>query len=483
MNLLEHGRKSAARRLGALIAAAALAACGGGDGVVGSGGTGSPLGVTIGTVNGFGSVIVDGQRFDDRSAPVVTEVAPGIDANAEARLGDRVTVEYGTPGVARVVRVEAALIAGIDAVTAPGRFSALGQAVAVNTDGALGPITQFGGGYAQPADLRAGDAVEVHGLLLRQGGKVQIQATRVDRLVSLPAYLRISGLVDGLESGAAPAFALGALKVGIAGASVLPAGVALANGQAVTVLALAAGVTAPAPGAWAVQAAQVRVGESGALGGDGPEDSISGSVALLDAAARTFSLGSLRVDYSAAALSPVGWTPGAGQYVLVQGAVGATGTLLASSVALRDTGSDSEAELRGNITDYDAATQRLSVRGVAVDAAAAVLEDCPADGLANGLYVDIEGAMGSQAVVAKKVHCEDEPADASVEREGIADAVDASAQRFSLALEHDAPLPVRWSATTYFEGVTPANLAGRKVQVEGHVVDGVLEARKVKGED
>ena len=157
--------------------------------------------------------------------------------------------------------------------------------------------------------------------------------------------------------------------------------------------------------------------------------------------------------------------------------------MVASSVTLRDAGSESEAELHGTIVGYDAATQRFSVRDVAVDGATATLEGCPAGGLADGLYVEIEGAMSSSGVVAKKVHCESEPDDASVEREGVAGSVDTVARTFSLAVEHGAAVPVRWTDTTYFGGVTPGTLAGRKVQVEGSFVDGVLVAQKVKGDD
>ena len=474
-----------ARRATRLLAAwlavvAAVAGCGGGAGVIGSGGTGSPLGMAVGTVNGFGSVIVDGQAFDDRTAAVVAEVAPGVDANAEVRLGDRVSVEYETPGVARTVRVEAALAATIDAVTAPDRFVVLGQSVAVNADGALGPITQFGGGYARAADLRAGDAVEVHGLLVHQGADVQIQATRVDRLAATPTYLRASGIVSALRTGAVTGFDLGLLTVDATAASVLPAGVALANGQAVTVLARASDVTSRPASAWGMLAAQVRIGQ---LGADTLEDSVSGSIAHLDSAARTFTLGSLRVDYASATLAPAGWSPAAGQYVLVRGTADASGRMVATSVALRDTGSESEAELHGNIVGYDPATRHFSVRDVAVDGATATLEGCPAGGLAEGLYVEIEGAMSSSGVVATTIHCESEPGDASVEREGIAGGVDSVARTFSLAVEHGAPVPVRWSDTTYFGGVTPDTLAGRKVQVEGSFVDGVLVARKIKGDD
>lgn len=480
MNLLEHWSMRAARRLGALLAAAALVSCGGGDGVIGSGGTGSPLGVSVGTVNGFGSVIVDGQAFDDRNASVVAELAPGVDTLTEVKLGDRVSVEYETAGVASVVRVEAALAGSVDSVAAPGRFVVLGQSVAVNTDGAAGPITQFGGGYSQPADLRAGDPVEVHGLLVRQGAAVQIQATRVDKLAAAPAYLRVSGIVGSLQSGPTPSFVLGALTVDAAMAPVLPSGLALANGQAVTVLALPTSLSTPPASAWRLQAAQIRIRE---LRDEGLDDSVSGAVSHLDTAARTFMLGSLRVSYAAATLSPAGWTPADGQYVLVRGVVDVDGSLVAASVSQRDTGSESEAELRGNITGYDAATMRFSVRGVPVDAGAATLEHCPSGGLANGLYVEVEGSTSSNGVVASQVKCEDEPADASVEREGTAGSVSTSARSFALTTEHGDIVAVRWTDTTYFGGVSPATLAGQKVQVEGSFVDGVLEARKVKGDD
>ena len=65
--------------------------------------------MAVGTVNGFGSVIVDGVSFDNRNAPVVREIAPGQDVVAEVKLGDRVAVQYERAGVASQVRVEAAL--------------------------------------------------------------------------------------------------------------------------------------------------------------------------------------------------------------------------------------------------------------------------------------------------------------------------------------------------------------------------------------
>jgi Domain of unknown function (DUF5666) len=470
--------KRAWATVAAAVALALAASCGGG-GVVGSGGTGSPMGAATGTVNGFGSVIVDGQAFDDRRAPVLSEVEPGRDVASEVKLGHRVSVGYEVAGVASVVRVDAALVGAVTVVASASQFSMLGQTVNVNLSSATGPVTQFGGGYTQAGDLRAGDAVEVHGVLARQGDAYVTQATRVDKLSSAPAYLRVSGLVSQLGTGGATSFSLGALTVDAAAASVLPAGAALANGQSVTVLARPDTLTAPTASAWRLQAAQIRVRE---LRAGGLDDYVSGSVAHLDTQTKTFTLGGLMVNFAAASVTPA--MPLAnGQYLRVQGVVGADGALAAVNVTVRDGSSGSEAELKGNISGYDAATRRFAVRGVVVDANGAVVEDCPASGLADGLFVEIHGSLGSNGVVAQSIHCEDESSGSTVEREGIAGAVDVPAMRFSLSPEQGSAVIVTWSATTYFGGVTPQTLAGLKVKVEGSLVGTTLVATKIKLDD
>lgn len=473
-------RRQAWAAVAAALCLVAMVSCGGGDGVVGAGGTGSPLGLAVGTVNGFGSVIVDGVSYDNRAAPVVKEVAPGQFAVDEVKLGDRVGLEYATPGVASLVRVEAALSGAVASLASPGQFAMLGQTVSVNANGAAGPITQFGGGYGQASDVRAGDSIEVHGLVVQTGTSYLIQATRIDKLSAAPAYLRVTGLVSALNNAGPATFSLGALIVSAAGASILPPTTELANGQTVTVLALPAGLTSVGSTAWRLQAAQIR---SQQLRGGGLDDSVSGSVSQLDAAAKTLSLGGLRVNYAAATLMPATARLSNEQYVLALGKMALDGSLVASSLTVRDAGSNSEAELRGNISAYDGATRRFSVRDVTVEASGAALEGCPSAGLANGLFVEIEGALSSTGVLARKVKCEDEPADVSVEREGVADRVDIAGMSFSLSLEDGSAIAVQWTAKTYFGGVTPATLAGNAVKVEGTLVDGALTANKVKIRD
>ncbi|MBA2721750.1 MAG: hypothetical protein H0U56_02385, partial [Methylibium sp.] len=74
-------------RLAALAGAVGLAACGGGGGGggdgVGSGGTGS---FAVGPISGFGSVIVNGIRYDDSGADVFDDDGNAVTAN-DLRLG------------------------------------------------------------------------------------------------------------------------------------------------------------------------------------------------------------------------------------------------------------------------------------------------------------------------------------------------------------------------------------------------------------
>jgi hypothetical protein len=466
--------------LAVALGLASLASCGGGDGVVGSGGTGVNTGVAQGTVNGFGSIVVDGLRYDDRNAAVVTEVGPDQDVLSDVKLGHRVSLEYQTDGVAQRVRVEPALAGAVASVASASQFSMLGQVVHVNTSAATGPVTQFGGGYTQPGDVRAGDSIEVHGVVVAQSPGYFIQATRIDKRAALPPYLRVTGVLANLVAGAAPGFTLGALTVDARAAALRPSGAVLANGQTVTLLALPAALTHPNAGAWQLAAAQVRVAS---VRDRGLDDYVSGSVSQLDAQARTFTLGTLSVRYGAATLAPAGTPLANGQYVQVRGSAAADGALVASGVTIRDGRVEVEAELKGNISGYVSGSSTFSVRDVTVDASHASVSGCPAGGLVDGLFVEVEGSLSTNGVVADSVKCEAESSDATIEREGLASAVDSAARRFTLSPEDRGSISVVWTDSTYFGDVTPASLAGKKVHVEGSIVNDVLVATQVKLDD
>jgi hypothetical protein len=462
-----------------LLAVVALVSCGG-DGTVGSGGTGYAPGQVLGTVNGFGSVIVDGVAYDDRSVAAIGEVAPGVDAPADVKLGQRVSVEYETAGVASVLRVEPSLAGPIASVVSGGTFSMLGQTVAVNTDGAAGPVTQFGGGYDQASDLQVGDAVEVHGVAFGQSGAYVIQATRIEKLMAMPAYLRVSGLVGNLGASSSQTFSLASLTVREDGAAILPMTTRLADDEAVTLLALPATLATGANGSIGLQAAEIRIRQ---LSPSALDAYVSGYLSHLDAQAKTFRLGSQTVSYAQATVTPTQTSLADGQYVQVRGTVGSGGPLTAASVMIRDTASDDDGELRGDVSAYDAATQHFVVRGAAVDGSAAALQGCPTTGLADGLFVDVHGPLTGNGVQAQTVKCESEPSGATVEREGKASAVDTVALTFSLTSESGTVTSVHWTSLTFFGGVTPATLAGKSVEVEGTFSGSVLNATKVKFDD
>jgi len=451
-----------------------LVACGGGD--VGSGGTGAPVtGLSVGTVNGFGSVIVDGVRFDDSKVLAVAETEPGKDVPAEVRLGDRVEVAFEQAGTATGVRVEAAVVGPVAGIDLQGRLTVLGQTVLVNADPAAGPVTQLGGGYLAASDVMVSDVVEVHGMTVSRDSGPAIQATRIERRGALPAFLKVTGTVSELGVGAASRFKIGTLTVDAASAAVLPAGTSLANGEVVAVLAAATSLTTGAGGAPQLSASQVRIRKLP----DGTDHVyLGGAIAGLDTAAHTFVVDGAKVDYSAAALNPAGTVLINGMYVRVDGTRRADGTVAASAVMVRDGETESEAELNGTITLFDATTKTFVVRDVSVDASGASLEGCTT-GLANGLFVSVHGDLSNTGVIATEVHCEDAPSGSIVEREGIAGSVDVVAKTFTIT--HDGrTLMVSWTADTYFRDVTPETLAGKEVAVEGIASAGAFVATKVK---
>ena len=465
------------RALGAQLLACVLAtlvACGGG---VGSGGTGLPDGATgvsvMGTVNGFGSIFVDGVRYDDSQAATTRESDPGVFTPTAAVLGDSLEVDTTTAGVVTQVRVEPTVIGPVARLVAGGGFVVLGQTVMLNGDATRGPVTQFTGGYTGAAAVAAGDAVEVHAVLVRQTSGFTLQATRVGRLPALPAYVKATGIAALAGSNA---LTFGTLRVDAVTARVLPAASTLADGQLLAVWADRNSLSFDAGGTPRLVAAQVRIKR---VGPAGAEASVSGVVANLNTSAARFDLGGIMVQYGAGTVLPAGKVLAAGAYVRVAGRVLADRSVQATTVTVRDGVGQPEAELKGNVSGFIAATQRFTLRGAVVDASSAWLENCPATGLADGLYVEVEGRLSATAVVARNVHCAGEPAGATVERNGVAGNVDATAQRFDLTLASGAVVPVGWTANTYFNGGTPATLAGKRVELHGTVVNGVLIAQEL----
>jgi hypothetical protein len=195
----------------ALAVSALLGACGGGGDTagVGTGGTGS---FTVGTVTGFGSVFVNGIRYEDNGARLVdddgtvkvlgsddnplrvgmvVEVAGSVDASGAVRSATQIA--YGAELKGPVTAVDAAA----------GTFSVFGITVRTTT---ATVYADFGG----VASLSAGNVVEVHGQPDASGRivatYVEREATSVAAFVAGDGEYRLRGAVSGL-GGSSPVYA------------------------------------------------------------------------------------------------------------------------------------------------------------------------------------------------------------------------------------------------------------------------------------
>ena len=201
------------RRLHAALAcatAALMVACGGGGGDtagVGTGGTGS---FVVGSVTGFGSVFVNGVRYEDTGARVVdddgTVKVLGTDDNP-LKVGMVVELtgtvdDSGTVRKATQIAYGAEIKGPVTAVdAAAGTFEVFG--ITVRTSATSTNFFNFGG----VAALAAGNVVEVHGQPDTSG---RIVATYVEREATTEAEFangdgeyRLRGAIAGLGGSAA----------------------------------------------------------------------------------------------------------------------------------------------------------------------------------------------------------------------------------------------------------------------------------------
>ncbi len=171
------------------IAVATLSACGGGGG--GTTSSGSTTGVTSGEIESFGSIVVNGVKFEVEGAEVEFEHGQTViisEATQTEHLNEGMQVEVevefnddGQTGTATRIIVDDELegeVQGLDAsnllTTGVVTFTVLGQTV-VAIDGVTNiDDTQWGGDLANVAN---GDFVEVHGL---PDGNGTIQATLLE---------------------------------------------------------------------------------------------------------------------------------------------------------------------------------------------------------------------------------------------------------------------------------------------------------------
>lgn len=190
---------------GVAMTIAALSGCGGGS----SGATAPPPpppppptggigrnGVAIGPVSTFGSVVVNGVRYDTSTATFTINDAPGT--QDDLRVGDVVIIQgiiddNGTTGTANQVLFDDLVKGPVESIDVPGSsLVVLGQVVRVS------PETSFDDSFS-PASLdgvSVGQLVEVSGQFNANG---DIVATRIEPKPAGTQF-EVHGTVSGLDS-------------------------------------------------------------------------------------------------------------------------------------------------------------------------------------------------------------------------------------------------------------------------------------------
>lgn len=379
--------------------AALLVACGGGGGDTTTPPPQARSSFTSGAISGFGSVIVNGVRFDDSGAEVLDDDGNrhGVD---DLKLGAQVEVEAsdidraGGHGVATRIRFGSEILGPVEAVDLAGQqLTVLGQTVAIS------PRTVFDdnlpGGLA---GISAGAVLEVHAQF--DAARAAYVASRIEA-GSAPAAFKLRGLVEALD-GTAHTFRIGAATINYASASeVTPQ---LANGVRVRVLL----ATAPVGGQWV--ATQVQAGER--HHDDHGEAEVKG---LIDAwtSATQFSVNGLAVDASAATFPDGQSGVVLGAMVEVEGTL-VDGVLVATKVHLEDEEGEHERgedyELHGGISALDTAAHTFSLRGLTVAYGETTeWRDLAEADLADGLMVEVKGNLSDDGtqLTATRISRED----------------------------------------------------------------------------
>lgn len=457
--------------LAAATAASMLAACGG-DGL-GSGGTGSsPETFATGTVDGFGSIFIGGERCDHVGARIAWDTFAGgpeeaAEPNPDIKLGQRVEVDLEGGSLCRILAARIAPeVIGVVSATAPDLVVA-GATVLVNTDPAAGPVTVFDG-YANAADISVGDRVEVHGKAVPNGAGVAIQATRIERKPSDPTWIRVAGVISNLNA-TAGTFNLGGLTVHYgSGTTVVPAGFDLRDGLTVALWSTGAVVNN------GVDARYIRVlrrqfADQQKVRVQGPvrNCNVVGNCTEFTVDGIAVQITNDTVFRGSATVADIA----NGKTVHVRGTFDATsGKLVARAVAVR-AASDGVVTLLGSVSDFtdDGTSKTFRVRGVPVSTDANTVMGCALTVADNDKVVAVTGQIVGSTVVANRIECPTLAVGTIVDAYGPVSQLDATAKTFHIT---NRPLlglvTLHWDANTVFTNVDPATLAnGDYVAVRG----------------
>jgi Domain of unknown function (DUF5666) len=368
-------------------AAALLVACGGGGDADTPNGTATPaaaVSYSQGAITGFGSVFVNGVRFDDSSASVSDDDGNSSSSSA-LKLGMMVQVDAGavdrsaSSAVAAAIRWGSEVVGPVGTIdTTASTVQVLGQTVLVTTSTVFD--SSLAGGLSA---LTAGAVVEVHGILDPANGR--IVATRIEPKTAATAY-KIRGAIAGLDT-TAKTFTINGQLISYASlpAANVPAG--LTNGQIVRVRLQ----TTQVSGAWVASALRGGV----RLPDNNREAEVEGAITVFTSAT-SFEISGLKVDATNASF-PDGQTGVVlGARVEVHGTV-TNGVLVATKVEIEERrAAQRELELRGTLSNLNATDKTFALRGVTVwYGGTVVFKDGTEATLANDKRVEVKGVLSA----------------------------------------------------------------------------------------
>ena len=390
-------------------AALVVSACGGG-GSTGSVATGAPTATAssfaAGPITGFGSVIVNGVRFDDSQA-TVTDDDGVTHRNDELRLGMMAEIESagitsdstGSHSLAKLIRFGSEIIGPVSAIAANGSsLVVLGETVQVNAatlfaDSLVGGLAALTPGTS---------VVEVHGLLDVATGTYI--ATRIEAKPNAP-FFKLRGVVSNIDK-TAHTLRIGSGTETISYDTISAAvPVALDNGLLVRVRLQ----TSQVAGKWvaATIVSAVRKLE------DHDDAELEGAItASTFATDKKFSVGSVAVDATNASFPAGSIGIVLGARVEVKGSA-VNGVVVATRVTI-ETEHDREAlgfELHGAISALDTSAKTFLLRGVTVNFGAPTVEfrKGAMANLVNGSKIEVKGVRSADGstLLATRISFED----------------------------------------------------------------------------
>jgi mono/diheme cytochrome c family protein len=466
-----------------------VAGCGGGGGggddvpavtPPPTGGSGKTVFVT-GAIAGFGSVIVNGVRYDTDSAQVSIEDRPAT--AQELRVGEVVHLkaEIDASGMARARTIDQDdLVQGAVQAVDPlaGTLTIAGQAITVDNETIFDdsiPTRSLSG-------IAVGDRIEVHGYA---GGSGPARATRIEMAGAGETEIEVTGVVKDLDA-TARRFTVGTLRVDYSTATLEDFGSSsLAAGQLVEVK----GTSFLADGA--LRATRVEREDEDFAGASGDSSEVEGLVTRF-ASASDFDVAGQKVitNGSTVYLNGTAADLKLNVKVEVEGTLDAGGALVALKVAFKR---QSTARLAGPVESIDVAGGTFRALGVMVVVSATTLKEDQVsddhffglDDLRVGDWVEV-GGYADAAVAGRLIamRLERDEAEDEVELRGPASDIGASSLRvLGVRVELLPGTEYEDEDTSISASQFLARAAGQVVEVDGSWNGTALLADEAEIED